>query len=60
LEYVEAGDVNMAFTSLLSDLNKHPDTESTAGVVAELGGMLLLGGHLATPGEMRAWINGVG
>jgi hypothetical protein len=60
LEYVEAGDTAMALTSLISDLRKHPLTESTAEVVGELGTILVMAGHLGTPGEMRAWINGVG
>lgn len=56
LEYVTAGDLNNAFASLVSDLNKHPETEGHAA--AELGIMLMLGGHLDTPKDMRDFIEG--
>jgi hypothetical protein len=32
LEYLDAGDPSQAFTSMLSDLGKHPDTENHVGV----------------------------
>lgn len=41
---------------MASDLRKHPDTEDHAGV--QLGMMLMVGGQLNTPAEMRKWING--
>lgn len=56
LEYVEAGDLTQAFSSMGSDLNKHPETENHSGV--ELGMMLLMNGHLETPHKMREFING--
>lgn len=49
LEYVDT-DPAMAFTSLVSDLRKHPDLADHGGI--ELGGMLLLGGHLSTRGHL--------
>ena len=56
LEYVEAGDNNNAFASMISDLNKHPETEGHAA--GELGMMLLLGGHLESAKQMREFIEG--
>jgi len=56
LEYVDNGDLNNAFASMSSDLNKHPETEKHSGI--ELGMMLLMGGHLSTPEKMRKFIEG--
>ena len=56
LEYVDAGDVNQAFASMGSDLNKHPETANHSAM--ELGMMLLMGGHLSAPQKMREFING--
>lgn len=56
LAYVEEGDLNNAFASMVSDLNKHPETEGHAG--AQLGMMLLTGGQLSTPRQMREFIEG--
>lgn len=56
LEYVDAGDLQSAFTSMTSDLSKHPETRNHAG--SQLGMMLLMAGHLSTPEEMRAHIEG--
>lgn len=56
LEYVEAGDVNQAFSSMASDLGKHPETEGHVAI--QLGMMMLLGGHLSHPEKMRDFIKG--
>jgi len=56
LEYVDQGDLSNAFASLISDLRKHPETESHAA--AELGMMLMMSGHLNTAKDMRDFING--
>lgn len=56
LEYVELGDTKNAFASLMSDLNKHPDTQGHGA--RELGIMLLLAGQLDTPAQMREFIEG--
>jgi hypothetical protein len=56
LEYVEAGDNQQAFTSMASDMGKHPETAGTD--VQMLGMMLLMNGHLTTQQQMRDWING--
>lgn len=56
LEYVDAGDLQNAWASMVSDLNKHPETQGHEGV--QLGMMLLMGGFLSTPREMREHIEG--
>jgi hypothetical protein len=56
LEYVDAGDVQGAFASMISDLNKHAETAGHQG--AELGALLMMGGHLSTAREMREFIEG--
>lgn len=56
LEYCDAGDVTQAFTSIASDLRKHPETEKHGAL--ELGFRLLMGGFLNTPQEMRKFIEG--
>lgn len=56
LEYVDAGDLNNAFTSMASDMRKHPETATTDVQVLGMG--LLVNGHLDSPEQMRNWING--
>lgn len=56
LEYVESGDMQSAFASMVSDLNKHPETQGHAGT--ELGMMLLMSGLLNTAPQMRDFIQG--
>ena len=56
LEYVEAGDIQQAFTSMASDLGKHDETAGHSAI--QLGMMMLMGGHLSTATEMRKFING--
>jgi hypothetical protein len=55
LEYLDAGNVTEAFTSMLSDMGKHPETEGHAGIL--LGVMLSAGGFMDA-GECRRWIEG--
>lgn len=55
-ECVDRGDVSSAMASMASDLNKHPETENHAGIT--MGMMLLMGGHLSTPHDMRKFIDG--
>lgn len=50
------GDVNQAFASMGSDLGKHPETANHAAI--QLGMMMLMGGHLDTPQQMREFIEG--
>lgn len=56
MEYVDAGDILQAFSSMVSDLGKHPETERHSAI--ELGTMMLIGGFLGTTEKMRAFING--
>jgi hypothetical protein len=56
LAYVDSGDLNNAFASLVSDLNKHPDTAGHAA--SELGLMMLMAGQLSNARDMRDFING--
>jgi hypothetical protein len=56
LEYCDMGDVNQAYASMASDLGKHPDTKGHAAI--QLGMMMLMGGHLNSPMEMRKFIEG--
>ena len=56
LEYVEAGDPNQAYASMISDLGKHPETDRHSAI--ELGMMLLMGGQLSSAEQMRKFIDG--
>lgn len=56
LEYVESGDCENAVASMLSDLRKHPELEDHMG--GKLGMMLLVGGQLGHPDQVRSWIVG--
>ena len=56
LEYVNRGDVLQAFTSMESDLSKHPELEKHIGI--NLGLQLMMIGNLNSPNEMRNFING--
>lgn len=56
LEYCDIGDPSQVFSSMASDLRKHPETESHAAIT--LGMMMLMNGHLDTPEKMRKFIEG--
>ena len=56
LHYVEAGDLSNAYTSLFSDLRKHPELENHLAI--QLGMMELIGGNL-TAHQARQFIKGV-
>ena len=56
LEYVEQGDFAQAVTSMLSDIRKHPETQSEALMMLGMG--LLAGGHLDTADKTRDFIEG--
>ena len=56
LEYADAGDLQNAYASMASDLNKHPDT--TGHPAIQLGMVLLMSGNLKTTGDMRRFIEG--
>lgn len=56
LEYVSQGDLTGAFTSMASDLSKHPETENHPAIT--VGMMLVMNNHLSTPQKMREFIEG--
>jgi hypothetical protein len=56
LQYVDAGDLDNAFASMGSDLNKHEGTRGHGGM--QLGIMMLMAGQLGTPQAMREFIEG--
>ena len=56
LQYCNLGDMQQAYTSMASDLGKHPETKGHTAI--ELGLMMLMNGHLDSEHEMRKFING--
>lgn len=56
LKYLETGDTLNAFTSMASDLEKHPETRNHAGNQIGLGLMMI--GQLKGVDEMRRFIEG--
>jgi len=57
LEYLDAGDTRNAFTSMLSDMGKHPDLKNHAGVRIGVG-FMMLPGWIDNAVEVRRWIEG--
>jgi ribosomal protein L37E len=57
LEYLDAGDNQQAFTSMVSDLRKHPQLEDHPGLLIGAG-FLFLHGWISNPLEVRRWIEG--
>jgi hypothetical protein len=56
LEYVQQGDFEQAVTSMLSDLQTHPETQDHCGI--ELGMHVMFGSQLNTRAEVIRFING--
>jgi hypothetical protein len=56
IEYVDNGDNQQAFASFTSDMSKHDELANH--VALPLGMMLLMGGQLNSPDQMKDWING--
>ncbi|KKN06051.1 hypothetical protein LCGC14_1081290 [marine sediment metagenome] len=56
LEYVKQGDITQAYTSMASNLGKHPETAKHAGIA--LGMALLMFGNLDTSDKMQRFIEG--
>lgn len=54
-EYLNNGDVTSAVTSMLSDMNKHPDTKLTSPILTMLGMMAIQSGNEL---EVRRFIDG--
>ena len=57
LAYVDQGDNESAFASMCSDFMKHEETKMHKST-NQLGMSLLISGNLASPEQMRDWING--
>jgi len=55
LKYVDAGDVSTAWTSMYSDLGKHPDTANHP--LINVGMVMYKHSESVTPEEMRKFIN---
>lgn len=55
-EYCDRGDIQGAFASMTSDINKHEETAGHIGI--QLGLMQVMTGMISTPQEMRNFING--
>lgn len=58
LELCDLGKLTDAFTSLISDLGKHPETQKSSRAIVELGTKQLMAGFLDTPEKMRNFIEG--
>lgn len=56
LEYVEQGNLENAFMSMASDLQKHDGTRGHVGI--QLGMAEMMMGLLSTSEEMKEFING--
>jgi len=56
LQYLNSGDINNAVTSMLSDLRKHPQTETHCGI--QMGTMMMMAGLLKTENDVRKFIEG--
>lgn len=56
LEYCVRGELKDALMSMVSDLGKHPETDTDVAV--KLGMPLFMNGHLSTPAKMAEFING--
>ena len=57
LEYLDAGNPREAFTSMMSDLRKHPECKNHPGL--DIGvGFMLLPGWIDNSAEIRRWITG--
>jgi hypothetical protein len=57
LEYLDAGDLKQAFTSMLSDVNKHPDCKDHPGLLIGAG-FMLLPGWIEDREKIHRWIVG--
>lgn len=55
-EYLDAGDIKNALTSMMSDLEKHPETRGHIGT--DIGIQLMMIGALDDPRRAREFIEG--
>lgn len=56
LEYTKVGDLQQAYTSMASDMRKHPETQNHPAI--DLGFQMMFGGMLNKVPEMEKFING--
>jgi hypothetical protein len=56
LEYADQGDTVNTLNSMLSDLQKHPETANHPGML--LGTREAVAGYLETPAQLRHWVEG--
>jgi hypothetical protein len=57
LEYLDAHNPTQGFTSMMSDLGKHPELEKHVGIRMGVG-FMLLPGWITNEREVRRWIVG--
>jgi hypothetical protein len=57
LHYIEIGDTAQAFTSMISDLSKHEDTENHVGIQIGVG-LMMVPGWITNRNEVKRWIEG--
>lgn len=55
-QYLDKGDIENAWASMSSDLQKHPETANHSGLM--LGTMQVMNGMLSTVDDMRRFIEG--
>lgn len=56
LEYADLGNTGDALMSLIQDFGRRPDTADGADFVVRVGMPLAMGGQLATPRQLREFI----
>ena len=56
LEYADRGETGNAISSLMSDLDKHPETRASCDIVVNLMMPLAMIGDFERPGELRRFI----
>ncbi len=56
LEYIKDGEIEQGITSMMSDIRKHPETDSE--VLTLLSMTMLMSGQLKTQHEAEKFING--
>ena len=56
IEYVNEGNLQDAYTSMASDLGKHPETEGHSAI--QIGMIMLMTGQLSTTSKMKKFILG--
>lgn len=56
MEYIKAGNAAQAMASMMSDLDKHPETKNHVAI--QLGAMMMFGGMLSDLRETERFIQG--